>query len=403
MISLEEAQRVVREGVAPHPMREVPIREALGCVLAADVIAREAIPPFANTSMDGYALIASDTVDAPVTLRVVGEIAAGVVADRAVGPGEAMRIMTGAPMPAGADAVVMVEETSTNGGEVTIASSARPGQFVRSVGEDVAVGDVVLVRGTTLRSAHLGVLASLGMVRVPVYPRIRIGVLSSGDELVEGDAELRPGQIREANKELLVALVTRANAIPIDLGLVRDTEEALVSAFVDGAARCDAIITSGGVSMGDYDLVKATLDKLGEMQWMQIAIQPAKPFAFGRLTDGGREVPVFGLPGNPVSSMVSFELIARPAILKMMGHGTIDRPLIAALADVALSRRAGDGKVNWQRVVVKFGDDGRLHARSTGAQGSHQLANSAAANALVRLPDGPGAAVGDEIEVLLLD
>jgi molybdenum cofactor synthesis domain-containing protein len=353
--------------------------------------------------MDGYALIASDTVDAPVTLRVVGEIAAGVVADRAVGPGEAMRIMTGAPMPAGADAVVMVEETSTNGGEVTIASSARPGQFVRSVGEDVAVGDVVLVRGTTLRSAHLGVLASLGMVRVPVYPRIRIGVLSSGDELVEGDAELRPGQIREANKELLVALVTRANAIPIDLGLVRDTEEALVSAFVDGAARCDAIITSGGVSMGDYDLVKATLDKLGEMQWMQIAIQPAKPFAFGRLTDGGREVPVFGLPGNPVSSMVSFELIARPAILKMMGHGTIDRPLIAALADVALSRRAGDGKVNWQRVVVKFGDDGRLHARSTGAQGSHQLANSAAANALVRLPDGPGAAVGDEIEVLLLD
>ncbi len=403
MISLEEAQRVVREGVAPHPMREVPIREALGCVLAADVIAQEAIPPFANTSMDGYALIASDTVDAPVTLRVVGEIAAGVVADRAVGPGEAMRIMTGAPMPAGADAVVMVEETSTNGEEVTIASSAGTGQFVRSVGEDVEIGAVVLERGTTLRSAHLGVLASLGMVRVSVYPRIRIGVLSSGDELVEGDAELRPGQIREANKELLVALVTRANAIPIDLGLVRDTEEALEAAFVDGVARCDAIITSGGVSMGDYDLVKATLDKLGEMQWMQIAIQPAKPFAFGRLTDGEREVPVFGLPGNPVSSMVSFELIARPAILKMMGHESIDRPLIAALADVALSRRAGDGKVNWQRVVVKFGDDGRLHARSTGAQGSHQLANSAAANALVRLPDGPGAAVGDEIEVLLLD
>lgn len=403
MISLEEAQRIVRDGCQVHDPVSILVREALGCVLAVDVTAREAIPPFANSSMDGYAVRASDTLDAPTRLRVVGEIAAGSVSSVELGAGEAMRIMTGAPMPVGADAVIMVEESTVDGDFVVLDSVARPRQFVRDVGGDVNIGDRVLVAGTILRPTHLGVLASLGELEVTVYPRLVIGVISSGDELVEGNAPLGPGQIREANKELLLALVSRTNAIPIDLGLVRDDEKEIAAAFVDAARRCDAIVTSGGVSMGDYDLVKATLDRLGKMQWMQIAIQPAKPFAFGALDASGREVPVFGLPGNPVSSMVSFELIARPAILKMMGHKILDRESVIAIADGPLRGRAGDGKVNWQRVVARFGDDGRIHVESTGAQGSHQLANSASANAFARLEDGPGVDIGGEVPVVLLD
>lgn len=403
MIPLEDAQRIVREGCQRKTPVELAIRDALDCVLAIDIVAREAIPPFANSSMDGYALRASDSANAPVRLRVVGEIAAGSVPTSTVGVGEAMRIMTGAPMPDGADAVIMVEESTVEGDEVVLDSVARPGQFVRNVGDDVAVGDTVLQAGMVLRPAHLGVLASLGELRVMVYPRVRIGILSSGDELVEDGSPLQPGQIREANKELLMALVERANALPIDLGLVRDTEEELTTAFLGALTQCDALITSGGVSMGDYDLVKVTLERLGKMQWMQIAIQPAKPFAFGILGSDEHQVPVFGLPGNPVSSMVSFELIARPAILKMMGHEVLDRDLVLAIADAPLRRREGDGKVNWQRVVARFGDDGRIHIISTGAQGSHQLANSAAANALVRLEDGPGVEIGGEVAVVLLD
>ncbi len=403
MISLEEAQRIVRDGCSPRRPVEVLLRDALGCVLAQDVVAHEAIPPFANSSMDGYALISADTTKAPVHLRVTGEIPAGTVATDRVLDGQAMRIMTGAPMPLGADAVVMVEETSIDGSDVVIETVARPGQFVRNVGDDVAIGDTVLRSGTVLRPAHLGVLAALGEQRVLVFPKIVIGILSSGDELVEDGSPLAPGQIREANKELLMALVERTNATPLNLGLVRDTEEELEAAFMDALGRCDALVTSGGVSMGDYDLVKATLDRLGEMQWMQIAIQPAKPFAFGLLGDGEEKMPVFGLPGNPVSSMVSFELIARPAIKKMMGHTELDRTLVSAIADTPLRRRAGDGKINWQRVVAQFASDGRLHVASTGAQGSHQLANSASANGLVRLEDGPGVEPGDEVGVLLLD
>ena len=403
MISLERAQQIVRDGVSVKTPVVVPIRDALGCVLAHDVVAREAIPPFANSSMDGYALRAKDTGVAPSRLRVIGEIAAGATPTRTVGAGEAMRIMTGAPMPDGADAVIMVEDSTAEGDEVVLSSVAAVGQSVRNVGDDVAIGDTVLIAGTVLRPAHLGVLASLGELHVEVFPRITVGVISSGDELVEDGSPLKPGQIREANKELLLALVERANAIPVDLGLVRDNEEELVSAFLDAIGRCDALVTSGGVSMGDYDLVKVTLNRLGEMQWMQIAIQPAKPFAFGQLQHGERAVPVFGLPGNPVSSMVSFELIARPAILKMMGHQDLDRALVPAIADAPLRRRHGDGKVNWQRVVALRGEDGRVHVKSTGAQGSHQLANSAGANAFARLDDGPGVESGDEVLVVLLD
>ena len=234
-----------------------------------------------------------------------------------------------------------------------------------------------------------------------MVPKARVGVLSTGDELVEGGAPLRPGQIRESNRPMLLALVAEAGAEAVDLGLVRDDEAELAAVIERAATECDALVTSGGVSMGDFDVVKLVLDKIGRMRWMQVAIKPAKPFAFGLLGADEPGTPVFGLPGNPVSSMVSFELFARPALRQMMGRGEPGRPEVVAVADDGLRRRP-DGKVHFQRVHGAFGPDGRLHVRSTGAQGSHQLAATAGASALAVVPDGDGIAPGDDVRVLLL-
>jgi molybdenum cofactor synthesis domain-containing protein len=403
VIPLDEARSIVLTACPPAPPVPSASRDALGCVLAAPVVATEAVPPFANTSVDGYAVRAADTATVPAVLRVVDELRAGQAPEREVGSGEAIRIMTGAPMPGGADAVVMVEDTERRGDDgVEVRVAVEAGSSVRPAGDDVVPGDVVVPAGTVLRAAHLGVLASVGQYEVTVYPPLRVGVLSTGDELVTDDRPLRPGEIREANKDMLLALVEQAGAIPVDLGVVRDDEVALNVALEDAVADCDALISSGGVSMGDYDLVKVVLDKLGAMQWMQVAIKPAKPFAFGLLGPDDHRVPVFGLPGNPVSSMVSFELLARPALRQMMGHTELFRPRVVAIADEALRRRPGDGKVHWLRVQARFGDDGRVHVRSTGAQGSHQLAASAQANGLASLADGPGVEAGGDVDVSLL-
>jgi len=251
-----------------------------------------------------------------------------------------------------------------------------------------------------LAPAMLGVLASVNHRIVRVHPRARVGVLSTGDELVTDSGPLRPGQIRESNKTMLLGAVAQAGCVPVDYGVVADDEAALETVLRRAATECDAIVTSGGVSMGDYDVVKAVLSRIADMSWMQIAIKPAKPFAFGLL--GG--TPVFGLPGNPVSSIVSFELLARPALRRMMGHpdGTLGRPRVRAVADEALRRRP-DGKIHYQRVHGAFGADGRWHVRSTGAQGSHQLAATAAANGLAVVGDGDGVPAGHDVEVLLLD
>ena len=403
MIPLEQARQAVLDSCPAPEVATVALADALSLVTAAEIVAREAIPPFDNTAMDGYALKAADTVAAPVRLRVVGEVRAGQAELPAVGDGEAVRIMTGAQIPPGADAVVVVEQTTLDGDGVLVDVAVERGEWIRRSGDDVSPGDVVLREGVELRPAHLGVIAELGHDEVVVYRRLRVGVISTGDELVRNGSPLGPGQIRESNQDLLLAALAKANCIPVDLGVVPDDEAAITAALEDGCRRCDAIITSGGVSMGDYDLVRLLLDKLGQMQWMQIAIRPAKPFAFGLLGDGARKTPVFGLPGNPVSSLVSFELLALPALRQMMGHRNPMRELVRAIADRPLRRRAGDDKVHWQRVVAHFGADGRLHVESTGAQGSHQLANSAAANALARLVDGPGADAGDEVDVLLFD
>jgi molybdenum cofactor synthesis domain-containing protein len=282
---------------------------------------------------------------------------------------------------------------------VRIEAMVEPGLHLRLPGEDVGVGDVVLHAGDVITPGHLGVLATLGIPDVAVVRRPRIGVLSTGDELVEGGGALLPGQIRDSNRGTLLALVAATGARAIDLGLVPDEADQITSAILRGISTCDAVLSSGGVSMGDVDLVKEVLDLLGEMRWMQVAIKPAKPFAFG-MVDG---IPVFGLPGNPVSSMVSFEVFARPAIRRLAGHpeDRLDRPRVAAVAPDGLER-SPDGKIHFARVVVSIAEGGRLEARSAGGQGSHQLSAMASANGLALLPDGDGVKPGGRVHVLLV-
>jgi molybdopterin molybdotransferase len=402
VIPLEEAKERVWGRVSALAPVKMVLREALGCVLAEDIVATEAIPPFDNTSVDGYALRSADVENSPSELKVVGELRAGAWPEVAVGPGEAMRIMTGAPMPAGADAVVMVEDTEPgeSADVVRILKAVSKGEAIRPVGDDVAPGDLVLPAGTVLGPAYLGVLAELGRLEVLVYRKLRVAMISTGDELVDDGRPLGPGQIRESNGELICALLQAANCEPVNYGIVADEEDALGAALVRAANDCDAVITSGGVSMGDYDLVKVLLDRLGEMDWMQIAIRPAKPFAFGLL--GADRTPVFGLPGNPVSSMVSFELLARPALLRMMGHSVIERPTLRAIADKGVRRNRSDDRVNYVRVIATTESDGRVHVATSGAQGSHQLAASAAANGFVRVDVSSEVEPGGEVDVLLI-
>jgi molybdopterin molybdotransferase len=323
-------------------------------------------------------------------------------------PGEAIRIMTGAPVPAGADAVVMVEDTELLGDRsvdgsvcVRIRASTTAGVAVRGVGDDVRAGTALYPAGSFVTPAVAGVLASVNAALVSVVPRVRVAVLSTGDELIDDGSALQPGQIRESNRTMLLGAVRDAGCEAVDLGIVRDDEAVLEEVLRNAATSCDAIVTSGGVSMGDYDVVKAVLSRIADMQWMQIAIKPAKPFAFGLLASGARQVPVFGLPGNPVSSLVSFELLARPALRRMMGHSAIDRPTIPAIADNGLPRRP-DGKSHYVRVFATFGDDGRVHVRSVGAQGSHQLAATSQANAIAVVVDGDGVAAGGNVPTMLL-
>jgi molybdenum cofactor synthesis domain-containing protein len=398
LVPLDDAQAVVRSGCPRLDPVTMTAAEAVGCVTAEPVRAAELVPPFANTAMDGFAVRAEDTSPAPASLAIVGTLAAGAAPTRAVGEGEAIRIMTGAPMPPGADSVVMVERTRVDedGARVEILESATSGDHVRDAGDDMRPGDEVIAEGTALGAAHIGVLATLGIESVAVVPRARVGVFSTGDELVEGPVELAPGQIRDSNRAALKVLLDQAGCTVVDLGLVADDEEAIAAAVTEGVARCDALVTSGGVSMGDYDYVKVALDRLGAMTWMQVAIRPAKPLAFGRVEG----TPVFGLPGNPVSSMVSFELFARPALRQMMGHRQLDRRRVRAIADGGLARRP-DGKTHFFRVVSEY-RDGAFHVRSAGGQGSHQRAAMAAADALAVVPAGDGIPPGGDVDLLLL-
>jgi molybdopterin molybdotransferase len=398
LIAVEAVKEVVLAACRPLAPRRVPLAEALGCVTAAPVVAGHDVPSFANSAMDGFAVRAADTAGAPVTLDVVGTAPAGAPPGVAVAGGQAVRIMTGAVLPPGGDAVVMVERTSIPAeGKVVVEAPAEAGDHVRWPGEDIRAGQVLFEAGTELGPGHIGVLASVGAETVEVVPRPRVGVLSTGDELVAPGGDLRPGQIRDSNRPMLLALVAQAGFEPVDLGSAPDDEAAITAAIERGVAGCDALLTSGGVSVGDFDYVKVVLDRLGDMHWWQVAVKPAKPLAFG--TVGG--IPVFGHPGNPVSALVSFELFARPALRQMAGHRELLRPQTPAVADEALRRRP-DGKLHLVRVVATPDEEGRLHVRSSGGQGSHLLRSMALANALALLPDGDGVEAGGDVNVMLL-
>ena len=400
MIPLSEAQERVLSGCEVLDDAVVDIGQARGLVTTETVLAPELIPPFDNTAMDGFAVRSADVADAPVALAIAGTLSAGDAPDIPVGAGQAVRIMTGSVIPPGADAVVMVELTETNvdGTEVTVAQSVPAGNHIRRAGEDLKVGQTVFGPGEVLTPGHLGVLASIGMYEVRVRPRARVGVMSTGDELVDGTQPLAAGQIRDSNRYTLLALLTEAGCEPVDLGHSPDDEAQIAAGIQAGVERCDALLTSGGVSMGDYDYVKKVLDEIGDMSWMQVAIKPAKPLAFGLV----KGIPVFGLPGNPVSSMVSFELFARPGLRKMMGHppGSWHRqPVMGRVAGPL--RRRPDGKTHFARVRVEYAD-GEYRVGSAGGQGSHQLSAMAAADALAVVPDGDGLDVGEPVSLLIL-
>jgi molybdopterin molybdotransferase len=328
--------------------------------------------------MDGYAVRGADVATAPVNLRVTGEIAAGAIPKGIVGAGEAMRIMTGAPMPDGADTVVRVEDTDNRSDTVTITAATKPGTSVRAAGEDLKKGETILRRGTVLRAAEIGVLATLGRATATVVPTAKVAVLSTGDELVELDAPLGPGQIRDANRYSLASAVRAMGGTPIPLGIVRDTADDLRRALRDAAERADVIVTSGGVSVGDHDHVKPVVDELGSMDFWSIAIRPGRPLAFGEI-DGKL---IFGLPGNPVSSLLGFELFVRPALLKMAGRQLLHRPRLTATLDDPLDTPPG------LRFFARGVYDPRTGTvRTTGPQGSGILRSMALANSFIDVPE----------------
>ena len=460
MIPLAEAQDYVLNKISRLQAAQIPLLEASGLVTAEPAVSPEPVPAWDNTAMDGFAVLSGDTADAssktPVALEVVGTIAAGALPPDApkVAAGKAVRIMTGAPIPEGTDAVVQVEhaEPWDNGqrgsgegdselgdselgdekqrgneeedigpelgdekqggkkqdtpiSEATAIRLSQPvpsGTHIRRAGEDLKAGQTAVPANTALSPAHLGVLASIGVQEVAAYPRPKVAIFSTGDELVSGGGPLAVGQIRDSNRHSLLALLQDC-AEPVDGGVVPDDETAIEEAFSRYAAECDAVITTGGVSMGDFDYVKVVLDRLGDMRWMQIAIRPAKPLAFGTIGS----TPIFGLPGNPVSCMVSFELFARPALRKMAGQAELHRRRVSAIAAKPLHRRP-DGKTHFARVRWQWednstgGEDAGYIVSSAGGQGSHQLSAMADANGLAVLPDGDGIPEGGKVELILL-
>ncbi|MGD9144727.1 MAG: molybdopterin molybdotransferase MoeA [Anaerolineae bacterium] len=413
MISVDEALAEILCHVRPLESERVPALDALGRVLAEEIYSDINVPPFDNSAMDGYAVRAADvagaTHESPVRLAVVGSVAAGYVAGMEVGTGTTLRIMTGAPMPSGADAVVPYEETSdfdrpkeerlaVPAAEISVRKAVAAHDHVRPAGEDIRRGEQVMAKGRLIRPQEIGVLASLGFETVAVHRRPRVAILATGDELLEIHEPLEPGKIRNSNEYTNSALVTRTGGVPIRLGIARDTEADLTAKLRSGLEQgADLFLTSGGVSVGDYDVVKDVLGTEGKMQFWQVRMKPGKPLAFGLLPGG---VPLIGLPGNPVSAMVSFEQFARPAILKMLGHADLTKPTVQAIVDEPLTN---SGRRGFVRVIVSRQEDG-YHARTTGEQGSGVLTSMAKANGLAIVPEGTRyVEAGTELPVQMLD
>jgi molybdopterin molybdotransferase len=400
LTEIDEARRLVLERVVPLAPEPVALGEALGRVLAESVTSADAVPGFDNSAMDGYAVRAADTAGADgeraPRLTVVGESRAGHPARRELGAGEAVAISTGAMVPAGADAIVRVEDTDAGGEEVGIRVEVEPGRDIRRAGEDIAPGEVVLAAGAEIGPAEAGVLASVGRREVACARRPRISVLTTGDELQEPGEPLRPGAIRNSNAYSVAGLIERSGALLESVAIVPDDRETTEAALTR-ALSCDIAVVSGGVSVGPHDHVRPTLAALGaeEVFW-GVALRPGKPTWFGTV---GR-TPVFGLPGNPVSAMVTFLLFVRPAIRAMLGAAAEDPARTTAILDLDYPKQPG--RAHLVRCRLELREDG-WHARPTKDQGSHVLTSMLGADALAIIPTPAGAvAAGERVEIELL-
>ncbi|HVF07600.1 MAG TPA: gephyrin-like molybdotransferase Glp [Actinomycetota bacterium] len=399
LVSVDEARARVLDTVAPLAPLHLALTEAHGCVAAEDVVAAESLPTFASSAMDGFAVRAVDVADAtpqrPAELKIVGRALIGHRPDATVGGGEAMAIATGAPIPSGADAVVPIENAEVQGEVVRLVEAATPGRHVRPVGEDVAEGTVLVERGKRLGGPELGLLANAGHPTPLVHPRPRVIVLSTGDELIPPTETPDFGRVRDSNAYTLFGALREAGAIPVLAGIVPDDPESLKQTVLDFLIQADAFISSGGVSVGERDVVKGAFFRRGDIDFYKVAMQPGMPQGFGHIE--GK--PYFGLPGNPVSVFVSFELFVRPAMLKMMGRTQLDRPEVTArlAADVSGPK----GKMQFARVVVERRGDGWV-ATPTGGRGSNLISTVARANGLAMIPPGTAtAAAGSQVRAMV--
>ncbi|MGH2675489.1 MAG: molybdopterin molybdotransferase MoeA [Actinomycetota bacterium] len=399
LVPLEEARSRSLAAIRRLPPVALPLRQAHGCVAADDVAAPIDLPPFASSSMDGFAVRAADVAGAapgrPAALRLAGEVRMGSGPEVAVGTGEAVAVPTGGVVPEGADAIVPVEQTETEAGRVLVRAPMPRGRHVRTAGEDARAGDVLVPGGKRLLAADLGLLASAGVASVAVHPRARVGILSTGDELVEPGRPLGPGRIPDANAFTLHGCVVEAGAIPVPLGHVPDDPDALARALAAATGEVDVLLSSGGVSVGEHDPVKAAFTGRGEVAFLEVAMQPGKPQAFGVV--GGR--PYFGLPGNPVSVFVSFETFVRPALMTMMGRSWA-RPEITATLETDIT--GPKEKVQFARVRVRR-SNGAWLAASTGGRQSNLVATLSRADGLAVIPVGVETArAGQAVTVLLI-
>ncbi len=394
MLSVEEAQREILGRVRVLPSERVDVLAALGRVLAEPIRSTRRIPPWPNSSMDGYAVRAAD-VRPSATLRVVGRVVAGSLPTRAVGAGEAVRIFTGAPLPSGADAVIPQEDVDAHDGVIALRSAVEPGAYVRPAGEDVREGDLVLEPGRAIGAAEIGLLAALGRTQVAVGRRPRVAVLSTGNELADLGTEPTPAQIPNSNTYSLMAQVMETGGVPLNLGVVPDRLDAIAERIARGA-EADVLVSSAGVSVGELDLVREALVNAGaELHLWKVDMRPGKPITFGSL--GGK--PVFGLPGNPVSAMVTFELFVRPMLLAMQGRRGTGRLTVRATALAPIVNRGS--RRGYLRVVLEA-RDGRWGARLTGEQGSGILRSMVSADGLAVVHGNSAVAVGEDVEVIVL-
>jgi len=403
LVPVDEHLKRILDSIDTLPAYDQPLLEVMGLPIAEDIMAPLPLPAFDNSGMDGYAVVHHDVASAseqrPVHLPVVGEIAAGAATIMAMSPGTAVRIMTGAPVPQGCDAIVPVEWTDGGTSAVVIVQAPEVGQHIRRAGEDVAVGDRLVSEGDLIGPRQIGLLASVGTSRVASRPRPRVVVISTGDELREPGEKLGSDSIYDGNSYMLAAAARAAGAIAYRVGIVRDDHEGFAEALSDQLVRADVVVTSGGVSKGAYDVVKEVLQEQGTVRFDEVAMQPGKPQGFGFVGEDG--TPIFTLPGNTVSSYVSFEVFVLPALRKMMGRKVLSRPLMRATTTAPL--RSFQGKRQYVRARYEVGREGAT-VTPVGGHGSHLVGDLSQANALVVLAEEQTTvAPGQPVPVLLLD